>query len=292
MGINRLCVQLEAQPLVDIAYKLARLRRWSRTLGPRQAIAFEWQQSLNQPVTAFRHPVLDRPIYLRAHTSDVSVFEDVFLNHEFAIDLDPAPKVIIDAGANCGLVTLYLAWRYPEARIIAIEPSPDNVAMMRRNLAGVRGVEIVQGALWSSSTWLRIANPEAPGWSYRCEETTEDTHGAFRSVDLATLLAERALPRCDLLKLDIEGAEIELFTDPGAWLDITRGILVELHGDDARALVHRQCPSPPWTVRHAGEKLLFTRDRPRPGDAPSRAPALDDPVAPDPLAPDPGGAAR
>ncbi len=62
---------------------------------------------------------------------------------------------------------------------------------------------------------------------------------------------------CDLLKLDIEGAELELFKDP-SWLKDVSVIVVEVHGDDADELIRSSCKG--WSISRTGEKLLLTRE--------------------------------
>jgi hypothetical protein len=50
-----------------------------------------------------------------------------------------------------------------------------------------------------------------------------------RGITIGTLLREQDLSRIDLLKVDIEGAERELFEGDTGWLAVTRTVLIELH---------------------------------------------------------------
>ena len=63
------------------------------------------------------------PIYLRAHTSDVEVFCQIFVHAELEHDIKTPVDYIIDAGANIGLSSIFLAKKYPNAVIDAIEVS-------------------------------------------------------------------------------------------------------------------------------------------------------------------------
>src|SRR5262249_45258471 len=64
-------------------------------------------------------------ITLRGATTDVSCFEKVFIWSEYSLPFDHSPPlVIVDAGANVGMATLYFANRYPTARILAMNPNP------------------------------------------------------------------------------------------------------------------------------------------------------------------------
>lgn len=238
--------------MVDIRYKISRVARFSRRIGLISALLFEAQISLRLPIIRFYHHGVGRRIYLRAHTSDVSVFEHIFIEDELDIDLNN-PALIVDGGANCGLTSLYFACRYPGSKIIAVEPSRSNCDMIERNVKGL-DVEIKRSALWSYNTMLRIENEEEEPWSFRCVEAKHDEPGAFQAYDVPTILSGRM---CDLLKLDIEGGEVELFRDPN-WLGDVKAIVVEVHGNEADALIRKACKG--WKTSRTGEKLLLVRE--------------------------------
>ncbi|MDF3293372.1 FkbM family methyltransferase [Streptomyces silvisoli] len=61
-------------------------------------------------------------------------YREIFEDDCYAFDLPEAP-VVVDAGAGIGLFTLFIKRRYPRARVIAFEPVPGNVRLLRRNLA-------------------------------------------------------------------------------------------------------------------------------------------------------------
>jgi predicted O-methyltransferase YrrM len=43
--------------------------------------------------------------------------------------------VVVDAGANIGLASLWFANQYPKAKIVCIEPDPENFRILKENLA-------------------------------------------------------------------------------------------------------------------------------------------------------------
>src|SRR5262245_35606080 len=173
-----------------------------------------------------RIPVSARPVRVRAHDADIDAFWQVFVAGEYDIPITFQPEVIVDAGAHVGYASLYFAHRFPTARIVAIEPAPENIAVLRRNLNGNHRAQIVEAALWSHPASLVIANPDADSWSYRVQE------GAGSAFTLATVTLPEILQevgRIDILKLDVEGAELEIFRGDLEWLGSVRMLIVELH---------------------------------------------------------------
>src|SRR5579863_2728165 len=74
-------------------------------------------------------PFLRHPVRLRPGTSDVEVLWDVFARDTYRIPFRTprGPSVIVDAGANIGITSIYFSSLYPRARVIAIEPEPSNL---------------------------------------------------------------------------------------------------------------------------------------------------------------------
>ncbi len=185
------------------------------------------------------------------------VFEIVFVDREFELYLPTEPRLIIDGGANVGFSTAFYANRFPNARVIAVEPGNENASLLRTNCQGLENVKVVEGGLWPVSGFLRIANPHDPAWSFRCEPAQENSRGAFPAYSVEDIIDRSGFQRCNLLKLDIEGAEERLFRESRDWLARVDAILVEVHGEQALAAIKEACPMSHWEHRDCGEKLLL-----------------------------------
>lgn len=203
-------------------------------------------------------PGLPAPLTLRAGTSDVDAFEQVFVQGEYDVPLAAPPRTIIDAGANVGAAAVYFAHRYPEARIAAVEPDPENFALLRRNVAPYPGVRPLQAGLWSHRTTLAILNPADRPWDRRVGEAAGGIP-ALTVEDVMEALGDRPL---DLLKMDIEGAEVEVFRTSAAWIGRVGTIIVETHdalhpgcADALRAATRDEG----FAVRRSGENEVLTR---------------------------------
>ena len=71
---------------------------------------------------------------LRGKSSDFRVFDEIFLKEQYNSHLLPKnPKVILDAGANIGLSSVYFANRFPNAQVFALEPENSNYELLSVN---------------------------------------------------------------------------------------------------------------------------------------------------------------
>lgn len=193
--------------------------------------------------------MLDRRVTIRLGTSDFDCLGKVFMNQEYKIPFDTAtPRLIVDAGANIGLATLYFANRFPNAKIISIEPEPSNYELLARNCSGIANVTPRHAALWNAEASLQIANPEAEKWCFKVSPGT-NPGSAINALTIPQILVESDYHTIDILKVDIEGAERELFCDGcEAWLPHIKMIIIELHDrftpGCSRAVYSKLCQMP------------------------------------------------
>ena len=246
---------------MDPAYKLRRIREWASTLGWREAIRFEMMWSLRRRRVKLRVPGFPRRFTVRRNGSDLSVFEQVMIDRELGGYLPEGATLVIDGGANIGLSTAFYACALPQALVVAVEPSAENCALMKENCEGLPNVEMLEAGLWPESRALRISNPGEKPWAFRCETVAEGAVGGIPGFTVGDVIDRAGRDRCDLLKLDIEGAEEQLFA-VGAerWLPRVDAVLVEVHTNAAMDAIERACPPNAFHYTALGEKHLI---RPR-----------------------------
>jgi len=180
-------------------------------------------------------PDVGHPIWLRATSSDLVTYRHIFALQEYGFPVTKAPRVIVDAGANIGLASLYFANRFPDARVIAVEPAAGNVPLLKKNAAPYPHIQVVDAALWKENTELDLVDPGMGFWAFRTVEhdaRPSGGRGAKHSVNAMTvnaLLDTCGVDFIDVFKIDIEGAEVELFEHAASWLDRVGVIVIELH---------------------------------------------------------------
>lgn len=175
------------------------------------------------------------PIILRIPSSDVSTYKQVFINQEYDFLIGTQPKVVLDAGANIGLASIYFANRYPGARIIAIEPEQSNFDMLKENVAQYSNIIPIQAALWNKNEEINLVDPGRGKWAFMTEmkNASEGLAGEIchtvAAMTVDKIMKDYDLEKIDILKLDIEGAEKEVFGDTSAWINRVDVLIVELH---------------------------------------------------------------
>ena len=209
----------------------AGLTRYYNNYGIRGVLAVCTYRLFGRPREITVHPPdIQDPLYIRIQTTDESAFEDVLLHGQYAFDLPFCPKTIVDAGANIGMASIYFANTYPEAKIIAIEAEASNFAVLVRNVQPYKRIVPIHAALWNRDGEICVTEPDpATGsfgkWGFITNESSGVT---VRAITMRTLMKEMHLHQLDLLKIDIEGAEKEVF-ETRDWIDDIRCFMIEFH---------------------------------------------------------------
>jgi FkbM family methyltransferase len=227
------------------------------------------------------------PLLVRPLTSDLFVFNQIFVDREYApLDDIDVPSRIVDAGANVGYSSAHFLSRFPAAHVIALEPDPDNAEMCRRNLEpyGDRARVLVR-AVWPYRANLTILHFGDLGDRAECgvqviegsldlaalpDHVHRDANlpvpsGEVEGMDLAAVIDMAGGP-IDLLKMDIERAECLVFGDDAAasWLRQVSNIAIELHGSNARKVFFQALEGFSYESVDSGELTICLNIRPRP----------------------------
>lgn len=147
----------------------------------------------------------------------IFLFDEVFLQqcYEAPEILKRSPvNTIIDVGANIGLFTLRMKQIWPQARIIAVEPHPDNFSHLYEHIEinHVKNITALQKGISDRCGCfdLYISPRNIGGHSmYKKSDRVVQVETCILADALAMLGPENT---CDLLKIDCEGCEYPLLT--------------------------------------------------------------------------------
>jgi FkbM family methyltransferase len=250
MAINA-TVKSERQ-VGDVSVEVGRLRIGSLKLLPNYGKAFglatgarlfsKIHLQKRRRGALFSVSLGNQSAWLRSTPSDIAIFDQIMvkLDYETAhwplhhkhlreaysriLAADRTP-IIIDAGANIGLASLWFAREYPEARIFTIEPDDDNLAVLDRNLGHLPNVTVLPGAIWDQPAKLQIGNPGAGAGAFRVVEG----QGDLRAYSVAEILTMEPDGSLFIAKIDIEGGESALFRSNTEWAAEASLIIIEPH---------------------------------------------------------------
>jgi FkbM family methyltransferase len=189
----------------------------------------------------------DRPFWYRPNTSDEGVIQQIFQNKDYdlgrlrrggeliafwraqaARGLRP---LIVDAGANIGAASVWFHQQFPDATIVAIEPDRGNFAILERNAVGLP-IGCLHGAVTSQARTVKVIDPGEGNWGFRTAPLADgESHETqVESVQIGRMLDQQPQDTYPfIVKIDIEGAEAELFAGNVEWLDRIPLVIIELH---------------------------------------------------------------
>ena len=241
-----------------------RIGRGLQNMGFLQSVAYKMHRVRTRflrearPYT-LRSRYAKYPLYCRPRTTDVQVFSQIFVGREYrCLDDIRHAEFIVDCGANVGYSSAYFMSAYEDAHVIAIEPDPGNFDALVRNLQpfGDR-VQAIRSAVWPEPVDLVFAEDtrgEGLEWARRVRIAREHETETIKGIDLSTVLKNSGHDRISILKIDIEGGELALFSRGyEEWLPQVDCLVIELHGPECEAVFNRAISGQGFAVTSCDE---------------------------------------
>ncbi|MCW2282998.1 FkbM family methyltransferase [Rhodoblastus acidophilus] len=196
-------------------------------------------KGLTFPIRRMTLAVFDgaHEVIVRPASMDVSTFEQIFVNRDYdSANLPDEATTIIDLGANVGYATVDFAHRYSRAKIVAVEPDAGNFELLQENVRALDSrVVALQGAVWTHDGEINLCATTESGAAlgsdaFRVSSQQNPGGKPVPCWKLSTLVEKAGFDHIDILKIDIEGAELELFSEnPEPWLSKTGLLIIETH---------------------------------------------------------------
>jgi len=217
------------------------------TSGIRLWCALSLQLWFSSGLLKLNVPGLAAPVHLRRR--DLPIFWQILVIQEYDFEAFPQASrakgayrslladgkepTIVDCGGHIGLSAVWFASHFPESVVYCIEPDTSNFELLKQNTGLYSNVIALHGGIWKRPCHLKISNPLDGNASFRLQEVCETGNAepvdSLRGYSIEEILGRDGASHLFLIKIDIEGAESELFEGPTAWLESATMLTIELH---------------------------------------------------------------
>lgn len=237
---------------------------------------------------------LPNPVQLHLRTQDMPMLFEIFKREDYRLPIEKSlteTAVVVDLGANIGLASVFFQQNYyPNARFIAVEPSPKNLVVLQKNLmSAIPKAEIAPVVISDKTGMVRIDDGEVGFNVHIIKEKNEKSLGNAQNTEgsllefkiqnsklkgdkddvgtevlalpMSKIMEDLHISHIDLLKMDIEGTEKAVLRDAAAWLPKVRALIVELHGDYSETDLRRDIEPFGFHVSKTTAKHLYFAKR-------------------------------
>jgi FkbM family methyltransferase len=167
----------------------------------------------------------DVKIRYRLNKGDLHSIREIWFENDYQLPFQNTSGVLLDLGANIGMASIWLVKKYAFQSVIAVEPDPRNVALVRENfeLNGIN-CQVLEAAIGPKEGTARFHFSELSNLGRLSEDGSP-----VNMITVDAIIKKFALSRFALIKIDIEGGEQGLFAGPTEWLAQTDAMIMELH---------------------------------------------------------------
>jgi FkbM family methyltransferase len=164
--------------------------------------------------------------------SDIGIMQEIFINKEYLTKIDK-PQYIFDIGSNVGISVIFFKLLYPDANIYAFEPDPVTFEKLKRNTSQFGKVFLYNWAISNLNSDIEYyVNTESSMSSSMYKRSSFQKLIKVKSKTVSQIIKELGIPKVDLLKFDIEGAEFVAFDNKDN-IENIQYLIGEVHEDIA-----------------------------------------------------------
>ena len=214
--------------------------RCGADMASRRALLGAYREALANPASAmpfsFEVKIRGERWPLRLRASDIFTLAEVLHERQYSLQSKiPERPVVIDAGANVGVTAVWWLANHPGATLHCFEPEPGNVEFLRANVGGRPNVSVHGVALGAEAGSAELTLGEHSAVHSLVMHDVGSRTITVPVWRLDNFLAEQQIAHVDLLKLDVEGFEVEVLQGFGDRLADVAVIAGEAHLDVVEA---------------------------------------------------------
>jgi len=173
---------------------------------------------------------VNQPTLERANEIDLIQSETPYLSE--CLDKISSDDVFWDIGAHHGIVSILAAKSEPSATVVAIEAVDENVEILNSHLRQndvAESVTVIKDVLSNSEEKMTFYKEDSGVAGRHRLTNSEETENFVYTTTGEKLISNDGIPTPDIIKLDVEGAELPVLRGIGDYLHECRSIFIELH---------------------------------------------------------------
>jgi FkbM family methyltransferase len=154
---------------------------------------------------------------------DLWIIKETCLDRDYEKDLPPLGEdwTVMDIGAGLGDFSICAAWKHPRRKIAAFEPFAESFRMLQENLQlnGIRNVQAFPFAVGAKSGPMLLQTATGVAVQHSTASAADPAREASLPVEGITLeeaFRKSGFAQCNLLKVDCEGGEYDIFLNAPA----------------------------------------------------------------------------
>ncbi len=157
----------------------------------------------------------------------------------------PKPEIIFDIGALSGNQSIEFAKAFPDAHVFCFEAHPLHAEACRLNTAPYKNITVIEGAVTDRSGdtvtfWRSVGNNPGGSSLYKFTKKMLDAKHfkqapiQVKTISIDDFCCEWKVPKCDIMWVDMQGAEGPMLRGAGMWLLKTvQAVHIEAHYEPA-----------------------------------------------------------